>query len=155
MQFLAQQFFAPIGTLLVSYPIFRSIEMRFLQHGGDEDIGVWAWRWTAIILPVLVGFRIGLFIQDTWPSAHLTGRFVGVIPTLWFVKDFAAAVSSLSYVQALDTTLRDAGGLEMWIGAVFYGFGLEWAYRRNNSKTGIRGGRPEVTPSPTTARLHS
>ena len=132
MQFLAQQAFAPIATLVVSYPIFGSVEMKFLEKGGEEDPAVWVWRWIAIILPVIFGLGIGFRVQAKWPSAYLTGRLVGILPTLIFLYDFVESLSSFSFALAVNMYLDDAGQLEIWLGAIFYGIGIEWARRRQN-----------------------
>jgi hypothetical protein len=129
IHFLGQQILATIGSLVLSYPIFRAGEMEFLKS-GEDDAAVWAWRWVALLIPVAIGFVLGFCVQGIRPSAYVVGRFVAIIPTLWFIKDFASAISSLTFSGAVATTLRDAGGLEMWVGAVFYSIGLHWRHRR-------------------------
>lgn len=129
LYFLGQQALATIGPLIASYPIFRVVEMTFLEKSEDGP-AVWVWRCAALLLPAVAGLVLGFWIQGAWASAHLVARFVAIIPTLWFIKDFVSTVSTLTFSGAVATTLRDAGGLEMWIGSIFYSIGLYWRFSR-------------------------
>lgn len=124
MQFLVHQIVAPISTMLVSYPIFRSIEMGLQQSSSEEELSIWVWRWTALTIPMIVGFGIGFLVQRAWPSATIPGRFVAILPTLLFTAAFVFAISMLSFDKVVASLLREGLTLEMWVGTIFYGLAM-------------------------------
>jgi hypothetical protein len=133
MGFLGQTLLASIGVLIGSYPVFRAVEMKLLEHGTEQSPALWAWRWAAIAIPVILGFTVGYRVQLARPGAFVTGRFVWTIPSLRFPHDFVGAVSSFSISGAIDEILREGGGLEMFVGSVCYSLGVIKAHSKANA----------------------
>lgn len=148
LSFAAQQVVGTIGTAVITYPIYLDVEIGIHP---SRDSTLLLWRCVAILLPILVGFGIGFGIQTVWASAYRSGRFIWVLPVIWFSLMFARTLSQLPFTASVKTYLADAGGLEMTLGACFYSIGLVVAYQRSHSQiplqTGMENGEQDATHS--------
>ena len=137
--FLTQQMVATLGSALLTYPIYLDVEEAL--HGFGE-VPMNLWRWGAMVLPVIAGFCMGFVADRTSPRVYRTGRFVWILPVMWFFWMFWSTLSVLPVSQSVGTYLADAGAIEMTIGACGYSAGVIVAHCRSIRQNAVQT-RPE------------
>jgi hypothetical protein len=66
------------------------------------------------------GLGYGFHRLRSRPDAAKIGRFVAILPTIYFMLGFLSSLAEFSFSRAVDNCLADQGGLEVTLGAISY-----------------------------------
>lgn len=129
IHFVAQQLLAAEGTALAFYYIFFQVEMLLGERFGVNS-EVEAWRFLTILSLIALGFGAGYVVQRAWGKAYFAGRFVWILPVLFFILTFVTYVPEFSFATAMKYYRPPHFSFEMMFGTAAYSLGVTKAYRK-------------------------
>lgn len=90
-----------------------------------------AWDSFAILSLIALGFGAGHFVQRAWRKAYFTGRFIWILPVLFFFLTFATYVPQFNFATAIMYYRPPHFSFEMMFGMIANPLGVTVAHRRH------------------------